>query len=112
MQDEPYYSKEQAEALHRLRDAAGGRRFDAAWAELIAAIRDEMNRGGDPRDAPSRDLARRWKALVDTFTGGRSDVEHLLYEAADKFQARNEAAATPVPNVLGYMRAAMESVPE
>jgi len=35
---EPYYTREQAEALHKLRDAAGGKAFDVAWAKLIAEV--------------------------------------------------------------------------
>jgi hypothetical protein len=62
---EPYYSKEQADALHRLRDAAGGSVFDAAWADLIADIRADMEAGAGARTAQAWALAQRWKALVD-----------------------------------------------
>ena len=106
---EPYYSKEQVEALHRLREAAGGAEFDAAWTELVTAIRDEMLRGGDPHAEPAQELARRWKALLNRFTGGDAEIERLLYEAGEKFQARRHQSGAPVPDVLGFIRDAMRS---
>lgn len=105
--NKPYYSKEQAEYLHGLRDAAGGARFDQAWAELIAAIRAEMDGGGSPRSERARILARRWRTLVETFTGGNAETERLLYETADRFYVDNSMRGTPVPDVLGYIREAL-----
>jgi hypothetical protein len=50
----PYYSKEQAEALHRLRHAAGGAAFDQAWSDLMADIRADMESGGGPESEGAR----------------------------------------------------------
>jgi len=76
---EPYYTREQAEALHKLRDAAGGKVFDVAWAKLMAEVRAEMECGEGPVTDRAKALGQRWRTLVNQFTGGDGDVGRLLY---------------------------------
>jgi len=105
---EPYYSKETAQAFHRLRDAAGGVAFDEAWTELMADIRADMAAGTGAHTAHALALAHRWNALVDRFTNGDKAVERMLYEAADKFQLNAQLQGAAVPNVVGYVRQTLE----
>jgi hypothetical protein len=48
------------------------------WAELIAAVYAEKDKGTDPMAPEVLDLARRWGALIDEFTGGDAGIEHSL----------------------------------
>lgn len=107
---EPYYTREQAEALHKLRDAAGGKAFDVAWAKLIAEVRAEMECGEGPARDRAKALGQRWRTLVNQFTGGDGDVERLLYQAADKYYINCERSGLIAPNVVGYIRKVFEVV--
>lgn len=50
----------------------------ADWAELIAEVRVEMERGTDPASERVQELARRWTDLVRGFTGGNPEIEKSL----------------------------------
>lgn len=106
---EPYYTREQAEALHKLREAAGGEDFDRAWAKLIAEVRADMDSGEGPGTDRAKALGRRWRTLVDRFTGGDVEVERLLYQAADKYRANCERSGLVAPDVVGYVRRVFEA---
>ncbi|HEV7157945.1 MAG TPA: MerR family transcriptional regulator [Caulobacteraceae bacterium] len=59
-------------------EAAATRSFDqetigAQWDALVAEAKALMAEG-DPTSAAARDLARRWKAQVEAFTGGDPDL--------------------------------------
>jgi DNA-binding transcriptional MerR regulator len=65
---ERYFTEEQRAAIATRADgAAAGER---AWALLIADARAEHAAGTDPRDPRVQEIARRWRALIDEFTGG------------------------------------------
>jgi hypothetical protein len=100
---EPYYTKEQAEALHKLREAAGGEDFDRAWTQLIADVRADMDSGGGPTTDRATALGQRWRALVNRFTGGDAEVERLLYRAADKYAVNSQRPGLAAPSVVGYI---------
>jgi hypothetical protein len=107
---EPYYTREQAEALHKLRDAAGGEDFDRAWTQLIADVRADMDSEGGPATDRAKALGQRWRALVDRFTRGNVEVERLLYRAADKYVVNCERAGVVAPDVVGYIRRVFEAL--
>ena len=48
------------------------------WAELIAEVRAEMDKGTDPSAPEVQAMARRWMALVNAFTGGDPGIERSL----------------------------------
>jgi hypothetical protein len=100
-------SKDDVDALHRRRDAAGGAQFDAAWAELMTAVCTAMARGTDPRSDEGRALAERWQTLVDLFTGGSESIERGLYERAAIYRQLREECGEPVPDAVGYIREAL-----
>jgi hypothetical protein len=101
---EPYYTKEQADRFHRIRDAAGGAAFDAAWEELVVDIKVHMKSGAGLTTDSARALARRWNELLSRFSGGDPEVERMLYEVGDKFYVNSQRQEARPPNILGYMR--------
>jgi hypothetical protein len=100
-------SRDDVDALHRRRDAAGGAQFDAAWAELIAAVRAAMDRGTDPTSDEGRALAERWQTLVDRFTGGSESIERGLYERAAIYRQLRAERGEPIPDLVGYIQKAL-----
>lgn len=53
-----------------------------AWPELVAQLREQMERGAPPDGAPVRDLARRWQALWrESLSGGDARLERKLRTA-------------------------------
>jgi DNA-binding transcriptional MerR regulator len=78
---ENYYTPEQLEYLKQRRELIGEERMQRApadWAELIAAVRAERERGTDPADPKVQALAARWRALINEFTGGDPGIEQSL----------------------------------
>ena len=100
-------SKDEVDALHCRRDAAGGATFDAAWTELIDAVRDQVSRGSDPQSEAVQALARRWRTLIDAFTGGDESIERGLYDRAAVYRELRAEHGQPIPDLVGYMQKAL-----
>jgi DNA-binding transcriptional MerR regulator len=78
---EKYYTPEQLDDLKRRGEQLGPERIQQAqeeWAELIAQVRAEMNKGTDPAAPEVQAMARRWMALVNEFTGGDPGIAQAL----------------------------------
>jgi DNA-binding transcriptional MerR regulator len=76
-----YFTPEQMRRIQECREQAGQEFLERAqenWAELIASIRTEMDKGTDPADAKVQALARRWKELLTQTTGGDPGIEQAL----------------------------------
>lgn len=70
---ERYYTPEQLEKLDRRRRELGQeaeQRYQRDWDELIAAGKTHYEKGTDPADPAMQDVARRWRELIELFTGG------------------------------------------
>jgi DNA-binding transcriptional MerR regulator len=68
-----YYTPEQMEQMKQRREMLGEdhiHQVEAEWPELMAKVQAEMDKGTDPADERVQALARRWKELVEEFTGG------------------------------------------
>jgi DNA-binding transcriptional MerR regulator len=68
-----YFTPEQMEKLDDRRKVVTEERIrevEAEWPVLIAEVRAEMDKGTDPESDRVQELARRWKGLVEEFTGG------------------------------------------
>jgi MerR family transcriptional regulator, thiopeptide resistance regulator len=79
---EQYYTPEQLEYLRRRREQVGEERIreveTTAWPDLIAEVRAAVDQGLDPASSQARELAERWMALVQEFTGGDPGIERSL----------------------------------
>ncbi|HEV2129667.1 MAG TPA: TipAS antibiotic-recognition domain-containing protein, partial [Longimicrobiaceae bacterium] len=72
---------EQLQELDERRRAIGEERIrevEAEWPLLIAGVRAEMEKGTDPSSERVQELARRWMALVQEFTGGDRQIDHSV----------------------------------
>ncbi|HXD71226.1 MAG TPA: MerR family transcriptional regulator [Gaiellales bacterium] len=75
------YTREQQEALAQRRDALGPegmRAAEQAWADLIAEAEAERAAGADPAAPRMQEIARRWRALIEQFTGGDPGIRGSL----------------------------------
>jgi DNA-binding transcriptional MerR regulator len=109
---EKIYTKEQVERLHASRrqlGAEGARLFDENYTQLLAEIREAMDRGIDPKSEHAGALATRWQSLVQTFTGGNLEIEKTLYAGAQLYQRQQKEKGTPIPDVVGYMLEAIKA---
>ena len=95
---ESYYTPEQMESFHtRSAEAAAAgedltRQGTAAWQELLAQYKVEMDSGTDPADPKVQALEQRRQALVSAFSGGDKAIEENLkrmwMEQGDKLCAQ------------------------
>jgi hypothetical protein len=78
MTSEQYFTPEQQELIRTRREIVGEARIRQVeqheWPTLIAEVKSEMDKGTDPTSARVKDLAKRWKALVEEFTGGNAGI--------------------------------------
>ncbi len=75
---EKYFTDEQRQTLKERGDKLGPEAIKAVeeeWPRLIAAVREEMNKGTDPRSERVRELATRWRELLNAFSGGDRQME-------------------------------------
>lgn len=112
---ERHFTPEQLAWLRERREQLGEPRIQAvqdAWAELIPQMRAAMERGADPASAEVQALARRWKALVEEFTGGDAGIEQgvrRVYQAeGEQLRARHEHV--PTPELFAYVGRAMAAL--
>jgi MerR family transcriptional regulator, thiopeptide resistance regulator len=78
---EKYYSPEQQEYLKARRETVGDERIrqvEVEWSQLMEQVRIEMEKGSDPAGESAQILARRWKSLIEEFTGGDAGITQSL----------------------------------
>jgi DNA-binding transcriptional MerR regulator len=109
-----YFTPEQLQLIQDRREQAGREhleRMQEEWADLIALIRAEMDRGTDPADAKVQALARRWKDLLNRSTAGDPGIEQamkrLWEEQGDQLAAQFGAKYDSRP-VWGYITQALK----
>jgi DNA-binding transcriptional MerR regulator len=110
---EKIYTKEQVRELHARREQLGGegaRLFDENYRQLVAEIREAMDRGIDPKSEHAQALATRWQSLVQTFTGGDLEIEKTLYKGSELYQRQQKEKGTPIPDCAGYMLEAIKAM--
>jgi DNA-binding transcriptional MerR regulator len=110
---ETYFTPEQMQRIKACREEVGEeplRQRQEEWAELIALVRAEMEKGTDPADAKVQALARRWKELVAFTTGGdpamEQAIKRLWEEQGDALAARYGSQYDSRP-VWGYITRAI-----
>lgn len=113
---ESYYTPEQLESIKTRGERMGEeaiRQSQVDWAELIAQVRAEKEKGTDPTDPKVRAMARRWMDLVNGFTGGdpgiAESLKRLWKEEGDNLVARHGMENDP-RDVSEYIGQAMAAV--
>jgi len=106
---ERHYTEEQQQFLKNRAAELGPERIhavEAEWPELLAKVRAEMERGTDPADPKVQALARRWRELVEMFTGGNPGVAASLkqvYREEGPALQRQHGDAVPTPELMAYI---------
>ena len=108
MKVEKYFTPEQLETLDQRRVGLGEtviRDAEASWAALIPAVEKAMNDGVDPASPEVLVLARRWKELVNEFTGGDAGIAGSLNTMYQKEGAtmQSKLGNVPVPELFAYI---------
>jgi DNA-binding transcriptional MerR regulator len=102
---ERYYTPEQLEQLSERADALGEdgmRKAEQDWADLIAEVEAEHAKGTAPGDPRMQELAGRWQALIERFTGGDPGIAASLktmYESEGPERASRGALS---PELMAY----------
>ena len=78
---EKHFSPRELEFLRTRAESLGPERIQAAqeeWPLLIQRMKGEMEEGTDPSHPRVGELARRWRSLIQAFSGGNQKVESSL----------------------------------
>lgn len=78
---EKYYTPEQLETLRKRAEAYGEegmRQAERDWQEVMDGMRAALEQGIEPDDPRVAPLARRWRELIEAFTGGDAGIERSL----------------------------------
>jgi DNA-binding transcriptional MerR regulator len=104
---EKYYTPEQMDYLAQRREQVGEARIkevEAEWPRLMDEVRAEMERGTDPCDPRVQEMARRWKGLVEEFTGGNEGIRQSLgnlYQNEGTVHGMDVACMRPLMEYVG-----------
>ena len=109
-----YYTQVQQEALVQRRDELGPegmRAAEQAWSDLIAEAEAERAAGTDPAAPRMQEIARRWRALIEQFTGGDPDIRESLgrmYREEGAERASRGAVSSDLMTYVGRALSASE----
>jgi MerR family transcriptional regulator, thiopeptide resistance regulator len=104
---EKYYTPEQMDYLAQRREQVGEGRIkevEAEWPRLMAEVRAEMEAGTDPCDPRVQEMARRWKGLIEEFTGGNEGIRQSLgnlYQSENAVHGMDMSAMRPMMEYVG-----------
>ena len=101
----------QLEARRRDLAEEGMQRAQEDWTELIAAVEAERQRGTDPADPRVQELAARWQALVEAFTGGDPGIERSLRSMYEQEGVQAASRGALDEELMAYVGRAMEARP-
>jgi DNA-binding transcriptional MerR regulator len=108
-----HYTQEQLEQLERRRDElgdAGIRQAEDDWAALIEAVRTEHANGTDAGDPRMLELARRWQALIEKFTGGDEGIRRSLASLYREQGSENASHGMVDPELTQYVGRALAAL--
>lgn len=104
-----YHTPEQNAAIAKRREEYGDekiRGFENEWQTLIAEAKAHMDKGTDPKDPDVRRIAKRWRELIDAFTGGDAMIEKNLKTMYEKEPAARHFG--PDSALMAYVQKASE----
>ena len=105
---EKYFTPEQLTEIEARGKTLGAdriREVEQAWGEVIPAVRAHMAAGTPPDNPELQAVARRWKSLVDEFTGGNREIARNVRAMYDVEHAQINAVQpnTPDPAMFAFM---------
>ncbi|HKJ46299.1 MAG TPA: MerR family transcriptional regulator [Balneolales bacterium] len=109
---EKYFNEDQMEELKQRRNNIGQVRMQQAqkdWQELINDVRIEMKNGADPIDKKVQELAKRWKKLIEEFTGGDSQIQNSLRDMYTSEGPEKASQGFVDAEVMSFMSRALSS---
>jgi DNA-binding transcriptional MerR regulator len=115
---EKYYTPQQVALIKERREQAGTALLNQKqeeWAELIALIRAEMDRGTDPASPKVQELAERWKQLLNESSLGDPAIQKSMKrhweEEGDKLVEQYGAKydSRPIWGYIGKATAILDS---
>lgn len=110
---EKYYTPEQLAQLERRREELGGdeamANAEREWAELIAAVRAEKERGTAPSDPRMQELAARWTSLIEAFTGGDPEIFRSLKTMYESEGPEKASRGMVDADLMAYAQQAIEA---
>lgn len=108
---EKYYTPEQLAELERRRDELGGdaamKKAEKEWADLIAAVRAEKDRGTDPADPRMQELAQQWTRLIEQFTGNDPEIMKSLRTMYEQEGPEKASRGMVDPELMEYAQRAI-----
>jgi len=112
---EKYFTTEQLEVLRERRSSITQQHMDEvrdSWNEIIPKVRSAMEANVDPTSPEMLAIAKRWKELVEEFTGGDPKLAQAV-----KTMYENEGATlqqqftqTPTPEMFVYLQKAFAAM--
>jgi DNA-binding transcriptional MerR regulator len=110
-----YYTPEQMEQLKQRGEMLGAdhiRQAEAEWPELMAKVQAEMDKGTDPADERVQALARRWKELVEEFTGGDPGITKSVGRMWQEETTIQGMDTGNMRGLMGYVQKAWAAAPK
>jgi MerR family transcriptional regulator, thiopeptide resistance regulator len=107
---EKYYTPEQRAQLAERRELLGDeaiRQAEHDWAELIAEVEREYEAGTRPSDPRVQELASRWQALIEQFTGGDPGIRASLERMYREEGVERASHGMVEPELMEYVGRAM-----
>lgn len=112
---EKYFTTEQLEVLRERRTSIGEEHMlevRDSWNEIIPKVRKAMAENVDPASPEILAIARRWKSLVEEFTGGDPKIAHAvktMYEHEGP-TLQQQLGEVPTPEMFIYMSKAFAAL--
>lgn len=110
---EKYYTPEQQEQLARRRAQLGEERIREAerdWGELIERITAEQAAGTDPTAPRMLEFARRWRELIEQFTGGDDSIRQSLTTMYREEGSEAASRGMVDPELVRYVGRALDAL--
>jgi DNA-binding transcriptional MerR regulator len=112
---EKYFTTEQLEVLRERRTSISDAHMHEvrdSWNEIIPRVRSAMAQNVDPTSPEILAIARRWKALVEEFTGGDPKIAQAvktMYEHEGP-TLQQQLGEVPTPEMFTYMAKAFAAL--
>jgi DNA-binding transcriptional MerR regulator len=106
---ERYYTAEQLAQLEARRNMLGDESIKAAeqqWADLIREAEEARAAGVDPASPQAQGLARRWRELIEQFTGGDQGIRQSLQKMYESEGPQKASHGMVSPELVQWIQQA------